>query len=554
MNFYLYFYGRNAESTMENMRRYHRVRILLRMMLYGWILSVGCFVSCRRTPVEEALHELDAAIGQRGAYVAAFERQNDSLRAAFSSASSDSVRWALSSLLYQAYHHFSVDSAGRYVMRMQRYAASEEEVFRTSLSEIQLLVWAHDEERALSLYQSMDTSRMSALGLRDEYLASGIEIFTNISRFPRFLREDRDYTDSLRAYRKAYIAEDTLSYYGKKVLAQSLRDEGRLEEALSLFQACFREAHDYHELTSIAYNSAMLCGMLGRTDDKKIYLANSAIYDFKAPNRDLLSLYELAMTLYGEGDLSRASRYIKIHFDDVLAGDFEAKVIRSSKAQNIIVDASLKAERSKRIIFMVGLIMVVLLLFVIFVMLNYVHRKAIQLAEANAALEDSNKALAESNSALAEANKIKDNYVFRYMDLSIRYLDKVEENRHEYRQIAKNKGTDALLKELRSPAEFADYKEFYSIFDQTFLGIFPHFVEDVNALLREEVRFNVSESKKSLPTELRILATLKLGIHDSPQIASFLKCSLSTVYTYRAKLRNQALCPKDEFEARVKNL
>ena len=140
------------------------------------------------------------------------------------------------------------------------------------------------------------------------------------------------------------------------------------------------------------------------------------------------------------------------------------------------------------------------------------------------------------------------------MDLSIRYLDKVEENRHEYRQIAKNKGTDALLKELRSPAEFADYKEFYSIFDQTFLGIFPHFVEDVNALLREEVRFNVSESKKSLPTELRILATLKLGIHDSPQIASFLKCSLSTVYTYRAKLRNQALCPKDEFETRVKNL
>ena len=35
-------------------------------------------------------------------------------------------------------------------------------------------------------------------------------------------------------------------------------------------------------------------------------------------------------------------------------------------------------------------------------------------------------------------------------------------------------------------------------------------------------------------------------------IASFLKCSLSTVYTYRAKLRNRALCPKDEFEDRIK--
>ena len=525
-----------------------------RLWLICLIISVLCGASCSRTPVEQALHELDLAIGQRSKYVEAFERQNDSLRAELSSASSDSARWALSSRLYQAYHHFSVDSAGHYVMKMQRYAASEEEVFRTSLSEIQLLVWAHDEERALSLYLAIDTSRMSSLGLRDEYLSSGIEIFTNISRFPRFLTEARNYSDSLRAYRQAYIAEDTLSYYGKKVLAQSLRDEGRLEEALSLFQACFGEANDYHELTSIAYNSAMLCGMLGRIDDKKIYLSRSAIYDFKAPNRDLLSLYELAMTLYDEGDLERANRYIKIHFNDVLAGDFEAKVLRSSRAQNIIVDASLKAERAKRRIFMIGLIVVVLLLFIIFVMLNYVHRKAIQLAEANSALEDRNKALAESNSALAEANKIKDNYVFRYMDLSIRYLDKVEENRHEYRQIAKNKGTDALLKELRSPAEFADYKEFYSIFDQTFLGIFPHFVEDVNALLRESARFDIAQCHQSLPTELRIMATLKLGINDSPRIASFLKCSLSTVYTYRAKLRNQALCPKDEFEDRVRSL
>ena len=525
-----------------------------RLWLVCLIISVLCGASCSRTPVEQALHELDLAIGQRSKYVEAFERQNDSLRSELSSASSDSARWALSSSLYQAYHHFSVDSAGHYVMKMQRYAASEEEVFRTSLSEIQLLVWAHDEERALSLYQSIDTSRMSLLGLRDEYLSSGIEIFTNISRYPRFLTEARNYSDSLRAYRQAYIAEDTLSYYGKKVLAQSLRDEGRLEEALSLFQACFSEANDYHELTSIAYNSAMLCGMLGRIDDKKIYLSRSAIYDFKAPNRDLLSLYELAMTLYDEGDLERANRYIKIHFNDVLAGDFEAKVLRSSRAQNIIVDASLKAERSKRRISMIGLIVVVLLLFIIFVMLNYVHRKAIQLAEANSALEDSNKALEDSNSALAEANKIKDNYVFRYMDLSIRYLDKVEQNRHEYRQIAKNKGTDALLKELRSPAEFADYKEFYSIFDQTFLGIFPHFVEDVNALLREDARFDIAQSHQSLPTELRIMATLKLGINDSPRIASFLKCSLSTVYTYRAKLRNQALCPKDEFEDRVRSL
>ncbi len=519
--------------------------------------------ACSPSPLQQAFRDLDRTIGMRETYVEAFEQRNDSLRSALRDAGSDSLRWALSERLYQSYHHFSVDSAGRYVTRMQQYATSPEEEFRTRLSEIQLLVWSHDEGRALNLYEALDTTGIKAMGLLEEYLSGGIEIYTNISRFPRFLREGRNYSDDLHRLREEYMAVDTVSYYGRKVMAQHFRDEGHLGKALNLFRECYENADkgNWHELTSIQYNTAMLYGLLGDTEQKKIWLAESAVSDFKAPNRDFLSLYELAITLYNEGDLSRASRYIKIHFDDVLAGDFQAKVIRSSQAQNIIVEASMRAERSRRIILIVGIIILSALLIVILYMMRLARRQAKwlakaneELAEANESLEQANKALAGSNAALAEANKIKENYVFRYMDLSISYLDKVEETRHMLRKVAKNEGTDALLKMLRSPAGFADYKEFYRIFDQTFLGIFPHFIEDVNALLREDARFDEYSARKSLPTELRILAALKLGIDDSPKIASFLKCSLSTVYTYRAKLRNQATCPKEEFEQRVKCL
>ena len=522
-----------------------------------------CTVSCTPNAVRKAFAELDSTIAGRQTYVESFELQNDSLRSALDNAVSDSTRWALSERLYRAYHHFSVDSAGRYVTRMQQYATSPEEDFRTRLAEIQLLVWSHDEGRALNLYEALDTTGIKSMGLLEEYLSGGIEIYTNISRFPRFLREGRNYSDHLHRLRKEYTAVDTVSYYGRKVMAQHLRDEGHPEEALVLFRDCYEHADksDWHELTSIQYNTAMLYGLLGDTEQKKIWLAESAVSDFKAPNRDFLSLYELALTLYNEGDLKRAGRYIKIHFDDVLAGDFQAKVIRSSQAQNIIVDASMQAERSRRTILTVSIIILSGLLVIILYMMRLARRQARslakaneELAEANASLEQANKALAESNAALAEANKIKENYVFKYMDLSIRYLDRVEENRHALRQVAKNEGTDALLKMLRFPSGFADYKKFYRIFDQTFLGIFPHFIEDVNALLREDARFDATACHKTLPTELRILAALKLGIDDSPKIASFLKCSLSTVYTYRAKMRNQATCPKEEFEQRVKSL
>lgn len=515
--------------------------------------SVSLFLACSRGPAEEAMRELDKTIARRSEYIEAFESRNDSLRAIYHKAGTPDAKWKSAMELYQAYYHFSVDSAGRYVMKMQKYASSPEQVLRTKFSEIQLLVWSHDEARALMLFDALDTTGLVQMGLDEQYLARGIEVYTNISRYPRFLAEEKNYADSLHRLRAEYIDRDTVSYYGRKILAQQLRDSGEEEDALELFIDSYRRARkdDYHELTSIEYNIAMLYGKMGGVQKKKEWLSMSAISDFKAPNRDFLSLYELALTLYGEGDLKRAGRYIQIHYDNVLAGGFQANFIRSSQAQNIIVTASLKAERTKRIILVISIIVLGFLLFMVLFLMRVSRRQAKSLTIANKALADANIALEKSNRSLAEVNKIKDNYVFRYMDLSIQYLDRVEESRHELRQIMKNSGVDAMVKELRKPSGFSDYKQFYTIFDQTFLRIFPDFVDGVNALLREDARFEVNGS---LPTEIRILATIKLGMDDSGRIASFLKCSLSTVYTYRAKMRNQALCPKEEFEERVKAL
>lgn len=104
------------------------------------------------------------------------------------------------------------------------------------------------------------------------------------------------------------------------------------------------------------------------------------------------------------------------------------------------------------------------------------------------------------------------------------------------------------MRKLRSPSDVdRDYRDFYRIFDETFLGIFPDFVEQVNALLEEPARFPV-RADRTLPTELRILAVMRLGITDSGRIAGFLNCASATVYTYRTKLRNSALGSRSDFE------
>ena len=103
--------------------------------------------------------------------------------------------------------------------------------------------------------------------------------------------------------------------------------------------------------------------------------------------------------------------------------------------------------------------------------------------------------------------------------------------------------------------DFADRerREFYRMFDSTFLDIFPDFVDRVNALLVEGERFK-PKSGRTLNTELRILAVIRLGITDSVKIAYFLNCSLSTIYNYRTKMRNAAIGDRDGFEAAVQRI
>ena len=140
------------------------------------------------------------------------------------------------------------------------------------------------------------------------------------------------------------------------------------------------------------------------------------------------------------------------------------------------------------------------------------------------------------------------------MQLASHYIGRVDEYRMELRKTAKTDGTEALMRKLRSPSDVdRNYRDFYRIFDETFLGIFPDFVERVNELLEEPARFP-ARSDGALSTELRILAVMRLGITDSGCIASFLNCASATVYTYRTKLRNSALGSRSDFERKIQHI
>jgi len=90
----------------------------------------------------------------------------------------------------------------------------------------------------------------------------------------------------------------------------------------------------------------------------------------------------------------------------------------------------------------------------------------------------------------------------------------------------------------------------FSDFDKTFLNLFPNFIERYNSLFIEgETKAN--DKQKSLTTEMRIFALIRLGITDSERIAKFLNYSIHTINTYKTRVKNKSWVDNDQFEARI---
>ena len=96
-------------------------------------------------------------------------------------------------------------------------------------------------------------------------------------------------------------------------------------------------------------------------------------------------------------------------------------------------------------------------------------------------------------------------------------------------------------------------KMFHQNFDTAFLNIYPDFISEVNRLMAPENQFETDADSTKLTTELRVLALIRLGIADNQKIADILRSSITTIYTYRSKLKSRAL-QKDTFEDDIRRI
>ena len=514
--------------------------------LLSLLASAQLFViSCGESSLQKKYGELDQLLARKKEYAIKFEAGAGLFRDSLSTAKDDSSKWKAAMEIYSIFKCTQMDSARHYLNMMKQLSAGHpHESYLSGIEEACVNISARNYLEARSFLASVDTSALNDREM-NRYYETVMLLYATEAIDETLPQEQRDNSIKLRyEMRRQYIASSLGDpFESVRRPAIQMYEDGNAAEAIPILKK-LADTSEPGQKAHACYSLAKAYQAAGMRAETEYWFAQSAIESILRPSGEHLSLYELSMMLFDDQDLVRALAYNQEVLESELESHFNIWIINSATSQLGIVNAVLFREKQQKRVSTIITIIISLLSLVFFATGLVAIRQALKIRESDAEIRLMNR-------RLEEAGRIKEGYVFRYIILSSQYLRMVEEYRHSLRVTLKEEGVEGLKKELRQ-AEIKNLnsKQFYAIFDETFLGIFPDFVSHVNSLLKEDARFLVKEGKE-LPTGIRILAVMKLGITDCSKIAEFLDCAVSSVYTHRSRLRHAAICAPEDFERLV---
>ena len=519
---------------------------------------------------QDAFRRLDSLISAQPQIVAAKEVRLAQLKSGLAKETTAAGRYKATKRLYEEYSAYQYDSAYAYVSECLRLAQAMGDDMLMNESRLNLahiLSTACLMDKAFQTLSQIDTTRLSP----DElilYHRTRTDLLIYQAEYMQGTQYVQEYVRQLMAERRAAIAttvpHDNVNY--QLTLAESYADNNETQRAIELLSGLMGNYHSGERLYSIITSTMSFhYSQSGDKDKQMQYLIKSAESDLEGCIRENTSLRLIADRLFDEGDIDRAYRYMRVAVDDANFYGTRLRNIQASRiVPKILTAYQTKQDRNHRnMMWLLGIISVIAAMLVVGVVAIYQllkryrrlndQKKAIneQLRQVNVQLGDTVEQLHETNGLLREREKLKEEYIARFLTLSSRFIDRGEEQRKALYRLHRDRKTEELARELKS-THFGNENAqlFYENFDNAFLNIYPNFVDEVNKLLQEGGKIEVKQGKR-LTTESRVLALIRIGITDNQSIANILRASLTTIYTYRSKLKARAIS-KDSFESQVK--
>lgn len=473
--------------------------------------------------------------------------------------------FSLNNRLYDEYLAFNFDSALCYIKKnvdVQQSLGNPDLAAGSLIRMAHILAVSGLFDKADRMLDQIDISQLST-ECKVEYFNQRGELNLYRSEMAEYTPYFQEYTDSSQYYRQLILKiapKDSYDYIFNQ--ATYISEKGDNDGAIKMLEAYMKNLKQGERRYSIV--TSTLAYFYSKKDEAQLqerYFLLSAISDMKGAILENNSLRRLSIILLDRGDFKKAYEYLLCASNDARQYGSRLRSMQAARISPLITQAydmerALTQHRTNLLLIILSVITLLLIGTVVYILslIKKRHQANIKISKMNAELSLHNEEIERMNNQMKESNRIKDEYIGRFLELSSNLILKNEERSKVLNRLARDRKLELLYGELKSQKPLNESVHlFHQNFDTAFLNIYPTFISEVNQLLTEDNQFEVHEEAGKLTTELRILALIRLNITDNQKIADILQSSITTIYTYRSKLKSRAKS-KATFEDDVRRI
>ncbi len=510
---------------------------------------------------QQLLLELDGYISASNMYVARKLDQMDALGKLARSTRDPLRRYELEMNVAREFFAFSFDSTQLYLKHCQELAQDvlgDQDLYNEAsvqLGHLYAKAGSYLEASQL-LYGGVDTTTFSP-SLMAEYIWDLYDFSKDLAGNSGMVEKLSIPPDSsFRPRLYQLLPKDSDRW--RSVLRDDFMDRGNLASADSVNRLLLATVKpEDRNFAIFAFFQSEIENLRGNQLERMAWLIRSAECDIVNAVKDYASLTMVAQNILPL-DVDRSFRYLRMAQEDAVLYNAKLRPWQISRFLMEVESAySVRQDRQNKMGVITSILLAVLVLvlslitYFLVVRSRKLSRMQKALADSNVQLAAANEELSVLNRQISKADKVKDAYIMDFLQGLSEQVALIRSQDNRFRNLLKQGKSDQLFRELAiSERSEKALEDFYRKFDETFLALYPDFVDQFNALLQEDARIVPPPGR--LTTELRIFALIRLGVDDSKKIATMLDYSVSTIYNYKVSVKNAALGDRDKFEERVK--
>ena len=519
-------------------------------------------VNAQQTDIDRLYNTIDSLIEHRSELLAEKEIRLKALKDGLQEGLDEDQLFKLNERIYDEYMAYNFDSAYYYInknVERQRALGHADRFAASAVRMAHILAVSGIFNNAKLLLNEVQVEDISTANKIDYYeQQSELNLFR--SEMANFTPLFPAYVDSMQHYRQKILEiapHDSYNYIFN--LATYTCEQGEVDKAIKMLEDYLPKLRQGDRHYSIVTSTlAFFYTHKNQPETREKYLLLSAISDLRASILENNSLRELSIILLERQEYKKAYNYLQQASADAKLYGSRLRSLQAARLAPLITQAydTERVRTQNRTYILLAILSVITLLLIgtIAFILSMMRKRRAAIEKINTLnqeLERRNAAIEAANNEMKESNRIKDEYIGRFLELSSNYIQRGEERAKLLNRLARDKKMAELYAELKSSASLNEsIRLFYQNFDTAFLNIYPNFIKEVNSLMANGNQFEVDGGQK-LTTELRILALIRLGINDNQKIADILRSSITTIYTYRSKIKSRALS-KDTFEDEIR--